>query len=63
MIEHRLDAEGTDRLMLAAGIDHRLNKDTKVYVLLVIGRDNGLLADGKLVGDSSVAAVGIEASF
>ena len=56
-------AVADDPLMLAAGIDHRLNKDTKVYALLVIGRDNGLLADGKLVGDSSVAAVGIEASF
>jgi len=52
-----------DPLMLAAGIDHRLNKATKVYALLVVGRDNGLLADGKLVGDSAVAAVGIEASF
>ena len=56
-------AVADDPLMLAAGIDHKLNKATKVYALLVIGRDNGLLADGKLVGDSSVAAVGIEASF
>jgi predicted porin len=54
---------GDDPLMLAAGIDHRLNPQTKVYALLVIGRDNGLLADAKLVGDSKVAAVGIEASF
>ena len=54
---------GDDPVMVTAALDHKLNKQTTVYLLAAVGRDGGLNGSSKLVGDAAVAAVGVVAKF
>ena len=52
-----------DPTMMALGIDHKLNDSATAFAYWADGGDGGLDADAKLVGDSTVLALGVVVKF
>lgn len=52
-----------DPIMTALGIDHKLNDSATAFAYWADGSDGGLAADSKLVGESSVLALGVVVKF
>ena len=52
-----------DPTMMALGIDHKLNDSATAFAYWADGSDGGLAADAKLVGDSTVLALGVIVKF
>lgn len=52
-----------DEVMSALGIDHKLDKSASVYALYAAGSDGGLANKGKLKGDASAFALGLQYKF
>ena len=53
----------SDATMTALAYDHKLNKSTTVYAIYASGADNGLNANSKLAGDSTVIGGGLVVKF
>lgn len=56
------DLPGDDAVLSAIGMDYKMDKDAKIYVLYANGSDGGL-SKGGLKGDASALAMGIEYKF
>ncbi len=52
-----------DEVMMAAGVDYKLDKSATVYALYADGSDGGLAKKGKLAGDGTALALGIVYKF
>ena len=52
-----------DRSMTALGIDHKLSDSATAFAYWADGSDGGLSTDAKLVGDSTVLALGVVVKF
>lgn len=52
-----------DPTMMAFGIDHKLNDSATAFAYWADGSDGGLAADAKLLGDSTVLAMGVIVKF
>ena len=52
-----------DPTMMALGIDHKFNDSATAFAYWADGSDGGLAADAKLVGDSTVLAMGVIVKF
>jgi len=52
-----------DATMTALAYDHKLNKSTTVYAIYAAGADDGLNANSKLAGDSTVIGGGLVVKF
>ena len=57
------DLPGDDEVLSAIGMDYKMDKDAKFYVLYANGSDNGMSKSGKLKGDASALSMGIEYKF
>ena len=52
-----------DPTMMALGIDHKLTDSATVFAYWADGSDGGLAADSKLIGESTVLALGVVVKF
>ena len=52
-----------DAVMTALAYDHKLNKSTTTYAIIASGADDGLNANSKLAGDSTVIGGGLVVKF